>query len=322
MAVLTATLVYTAAGGMRAGLLAEATQGVIMAISALVVAVFTLSAAGGPAAALSLVAAKRPELLRAWTPDGEVVGLGWMLLFFLGTCAQPHYLQKFLFLRDRSSLRWMPMVMTISLIATLTVWIGVGLGGTALTTRGELLLNHPDQLAPAVLRLLGGPLMTLATLAVIAAVMSTMTSLLTLTSAAISRDIPAALGWAPPSRSLTSARLATVLTGCTALGLALLSTRQVGLLGILGWGMFTATLLPVVLLGLRWQGATRHGALAAMGVGAGVCLSIELLRLRQPGAIPVWEPGLSGAAIATLVLVGFSWLRPSQEQPLTSPPAK
>ncbi|MCP4897280.1 MAG: hypothetical protein GY906_09950 [bacterium] len=311
--VLTATLMYTATGGMRVGLLVEAVQGAFMAFAALIVAASTLWAAGGPSAALSLVAAERPELLHAWTPNGEVVGLGWMLLFFLGTCAQPHYLQKFLFLRDRSALRWMPMVMTVSLVAVLTVWIGVGLGGAALIIQGDITLDNPDQLAPAVLRLLGGPLMTLAAVAVVAAVMSTMTSLLTLSSAALSRDLPAALGCTPPSRSLTGARAATILTGLLAFGLAFLSTRQVGLLGILGWGMFTSTLLPVMILGLRWRGASRSGALLSMASGAIVCLAIELLRFWQPGVASGWEPGLSGAAMATVVLVIASWCRPQPE---------
>ncbi len=310
LTVLSATLVYTAAGGMRAGLWAEATQGVIMAVAAVIVAAFALSAAGGPSAALDLVAAQRPHLLQAWTRDGEVIGLGWMLLFLIGTCAQPHYLQKFLFLRDRNALRWMPMVMTVSLVAVLTVWVGVGLGGVALTISGDIAVDHPDQLAPAILRLLGGPLMALATLAIVAAVMSTTTSLLTLTSAAVTRDIPSALGRRTPARSLFSARTATILIGFLSLLLATFSGRQIAFLGILGWGMFTATLLPVMLIGLRWADASRLGALAAIAVGATVQVGLEVLRMLQLATIQRWEPGLSGAAAATLALVAISWTRP------------
>jgi Na+/proline symporter len=133
-----ATVLYSAAGGMRTGILAEAAQGVIMAAAALALAVFALVRAGGPRQAVATIAELRPELLDPWGGPGPTASIGLFLLFALGTCAQPHYLQKFLLLRDRESLRWLPAVMTGALLAVLTVWVGVGLGGTALWLRGEL----------------------------------------------------------------------------------------------------------------------------------------------------------------------------------------
>jgi len=58
-----ATVTYAAAGGMRAGLLAEAAQGIVMASVALGLSVFTLSRAGGPAHAVATIAERRPDLL-------------------------------------------------------------------------------------------------------------------------------------------------------------------------------------------------------------------------------------------------------------------
>lgn len=315
--VLAATLVYTALGGMRAGLWAEAAQGVIMALAALGVAGVALAAAGGPSAAIDLVAQRKPELLRAWPQGREMNGIAWMLLFFIGTCAQPHYVQKFLFLRNRAALRWMPVVMTVSLIAVLSVWVGVGLGGSALSLDGKISPSQPDDLAPAILRLLGGPAMSIAMLAIIAAVMSTTTSLLTLISAAVCRDIPSAIKPGFRSKGLTGARVSTIIVGALSFAVAMASGRQVALLGIMGWGLFCASLLPVLLLGLRWSGATRLGALIAIPTGAIVQISLELAPRIGSADLSAWEPGLTGASVGLIALAIVSWLRPEYTEPLT-----
>ena len=306
LAALVATVLYTAAGGMRAGLPAEAAQGAVMAVAAVAIAAATMAHAGGPRAALATIAARRPELLDPWGSGGGTAAIGLFLLFGLGTCAQPHYLQKFLLLRDRAALRWLPLVMTIALLAILTVWLGVGVGGTALWLGGAMQLESTDELTPAVLAALGRPwLLSLAMLAVVAAIMSTAASLLNIAAAAITRDLPAAVGRVP-SPGVAAARLATVAVGAAAAALALLSARPVVLLGVLGWGTFTAALLPVMVIGLNWRGASRRGAIGALVAGPAVQLSLEAARLA--GAIgPSWEPGLTGAAAgaATLVLVSL-----------------
>ncbi len=299
-----ATALYTAAGGMRTGLLAEGAQGAVMVVTAVTLATAALVLAGGPMPALRTIAEHRPQLLQTWGAAGPTAGLGLFLLFALGTCAQPHYLQKFLFLRDRASLRWMPAVMTVALVAMLTVWVGVGLGGTALWLRGEISLEAPDQVAPAVLAELDPLLVGVALVAVVAAVMSTAAALLNVVAAAVTRDLPLALGRTPPSR-LLPARIATLVTGAAAATLALAFDRQVALLGVLGWGTFTAALLPVMLLGLNWRRAHRVGAIAALVVGPAVQLGLELGRTTGHMTSSL-EPGLTGAAAGTLAMVALS----------------
>jgi sodium/proline symporter/sodium/pantothenate symporter len=300
-----ATVLYTTAGGMRAGLLAEAAQAVIMASTAVGLAAMALIHAGGPAAALATVAEARPRLLQPWGEAGPTAGLGLFLLFALGTCAQPHYLQKFLLVRDRRALRAMPAVMTGALLAVLTVWVGVGLGGTALWLGGGLEVNGTDELAPRLLLAILPPsLLAVAVVAVLAAVMSTAASLLNLVAAALSRDLPLALG-RMPGRGLGAARGWTVAAGAAAAALALTSDRPVAWLGVVGWGTFTAALLPTVVVGLAWRGASRRGAVIAMVLGCSTQLALELSRTTLNLAA-CWEPGLSGAAVGTLALVLFS----------------
>ena len=80
----------------------------VMAGAAVALAAFALIRAGGPRQAISTVAELRPELLDPWGGPGATAAIGLFLLFGLGTCAQPHYLQKFLLLRDRESLPCLP----------------------------------------------------------------------------------------------------------------------------------------------------------------------------------------------------------------------
>ncbi len=298
------TSVYTVAGGMRAGLLAEALQGALMVVAAVALVVATLRRAGGPAAAAGLLERLRPELLDPFAALPPTAAAGLFLLFGLGTCAQPHYLQKFLLVRDLRALRFMPAVMTAALLAVVSVWVGVGLGGTALWLGGDLRIERPDELAPAVLAVLGGPLGGVAAAAVLAAVMSTAASLLNIAAAAIVRDLPRALG-RRSTPGLRASRWATAAVAAASAGVALASDRPVALLGVLGWGMFTAALLPTMLVGLNWSGATRQGAVAALLAGPAVQLGLEVAR--SAGVVGVgWEPGLTGAATGVLVMIAFS----------------
>ncbi len=295
------TTVYTAAGGMRAGLVADAVQGAFMAAVAVALAVAAVAAAGGPAAILGTLASSRPALLGSFGAVPPARAAAWYLLFCLGTLAQPHYLQKFLFLRSRSALRLLPAVLTLALAVTLTVWLGLGLAGTALVAQGRLALAHPDDLAPAVAALIGPWAALIAGAAVLAALMSTSASFLNLAAAAVTRDLPAALHRRPAG--LPAARLATVAVAAAATTVGVASDRAVAVLGIAGWGFFTAALLPVITAGLAWRRAARGAAVAAMLAGAAVDLALETVRTSLPAGA---EPGLVGAAVGVLVLVGAS----------------
>jgi Na+/proline symporter len=306
IAVMVATTLYVAAGGMRAGLLADAVQGGVMAAAALVLAGAALAAAGGPAAALATLERVRPDLLGAFGTVPPPRALAWYLLFCLGTLAQPHYVQKFFFLRSPAELRRLPAVLTGALAAMLAVWLGVGVAGAALVAQGRLAVARPDELTPAVMRLLGPWAVLLAGIAVLAALMSTAASFLNLAAAALTRDLPEAFG--RHAGSVAAARAATAVIGAAAVLLGVQSERTIAILGVAGWGFFTAALLPVFTVGLAWPRATGAAAAASMVTGAAVDLTLEALRAQLP---PGLEPGLAGAALATLVLVLVSLWMPS-----------
>ncbi len=301
VAVMAATAAVAATGGMRLGVLVEGLQGAVMGAAGLAVAAYAVWVAGGPRIVARL-AADAPELLDLWHGRPPVALLGWFLLFGLGTCAQPHYVQKFLLLRDREALRWLPAAGTAALVAVLAVWVGLGLSGAALVADGRLAVPRPDALTPAFLATVApAPLVWVAVAAVAAAVGSTATSLLNLAAAAIVRDLPLAAGRA--ARGLPWARRATAAVAAAATYLGLATRRPLALLGVLGWGTFTAGLLPVLLVGLSWEGASRRGAVVALSLGPAVQLALEA------AGVAGWEPGLSGAAVGTMALVGLSLRR-------------
>jgi Na+/proline symporter len=311
VAAMLATTAYTSLGGMRAGLVADAAQGAVMAGFAVLLTVAAMAAAGGPAAAIATLAKARPELLGSFGAIAPPKAWAWYLLFCVGTCAQPHYVQKFLFMRSRAQLRLLPAVLTGALMTTLVVWIGVGLGGSALVARGAFTLGRPDDLAPRTMSFLGPWAVLLAGVAVLAAMMSTTASFLNMAAAAVTRDLRETFG--KPALSLSVARFATVVFAVAATIIGVASHRAVALLGLVGWGFFTAALLPVMTIGLAWRGAAARGAVGAMATGAAVDLILESVRQHLP---PGLEPGLAGAAIGTLVLLAVSFTGDPSVPPL------
>ena len=114
--------------------------------------------------------------------------------------------------------------------------------------------------------------------------MSTAASFLNLAAAALTRDLPAALG--PAGGGLRAARATTVASlALAAAGLGAASERTVALLGVAGWGFFTAAFLPVFTVGLAWPRARRAApSRRAMVAGAAVDLALEVVRSRLPPA--------------------------------------
>lgn len=300
IAVMAATTLYTALGGMRSGLIADAFMGAVMAGIAVVLAAAALAAAGGPTAAVRLLADKTPELLGSFGKVPHSRAVAWFMLFCLGTCAQPHYLQKFFFLRSKKALRGLPAVLTGALAATLMVWFGVGLAGMALLAKRAISIEHFDQLMPRVMTLLGPWAVLLAAIAVLAALISTTASFLNLAAAALTRDLPE--GFGRPAAGLGAARISTVLVAAAATGLGLASERTVAMFGVAAWGFFTAAFLPVFTVGLAWRRASDRGVMAAMLVGALSDIALETIAWSAglPGGL---QPGLVGAALGTLVLI-------------------
>lgn len=291
--VVLATVAYLAMGGMRTAVWVDALFGLSMGVVALVLTAAALHHAYTTKALSSLWHTGEAYLgFFGKVPPAQA--FAWYSLFTLGTLAQPHYLQKFLFLPSVRELSRLPFTLTASLMTVLTVWVGVGVAALALVVSGALPAGG-DQVVPLLLQRLGKGAVTATVIACFFAIMSTVASLLNMLVASVTYDLPLAFGRTPWSVSASQAL--TVVAGLVGTGLGLASSRTVALLGLLGWGFFTAALLPPVLLA-RFRLGTSRGLVRAMVLGGSLCLALESIRNHLP---PGWEPGLLGAALGLLV---------------------
>ncbi|HEY8469431.1 MAG TPA: hypothetical protein VIL18_07305 [Longimicrobiales bacterium] len=305
------TLAYSASGGILAGVYADVFQGTLMAVASTLVFLFALQAGGGGLEPISrTILAADPAFLGPWGKLSPLAALSLFFVFTVGTLGQPHVIHKFYMLRDPRRLRWYPLVMALALMLTLLLYVGVGLAVKALVVRGELApLARPDDATPVfLLRFTPILLAALVFSGVAAAIMSTVNSFMNVGAAAITHDLPVALG-RRVANELRWGRISTVLISVAAALLAQLPGTVVALLGIFGWGLFASTLVPALAIGLNWEGATREGAIASIATGLVFTLVFESLAYFGVYTFPAGVT-VSGLALVLSILVFFSvsWL--------------
>lgn len=304
------TLAYSVSGGILAGIYTDVFQGVVMAVASAAVFLFALDAGGGLPAITRTIEAADPALLGPWGTRGAMTALSFFFVFAVGSLGQPQIAHKYYMLRDIARLKWYPVLMTIAMLLAQLLFVGVGVAVKALVVRGAMApLASPDDATPQfLLRFVPVVLSALVFAGVAAAIMSTVNSFLSIGAAALTHDLPRALG-REPIRQLTIGRLWTVVIAVLAALLAQQAGLLVAFLGILGYGLFASTLVPALAIGLNWTGATREGALASIATGLTLTVGLEWLvwskRLTVPQGITV--TGLTLVA-SLLVFLGVSWL--------------
>ncbi len=298
---------YSAGGGMLAGIYTDLFQGVVMAGASLLVFLAAASSGGGLAEQSRQILAADPGWFGPWGNYTPVAALSFFFVFGLGTLGQPHVLHKFYMLRDPAKLRWYPAIMTGAMLVTLLLFVGVGIAVKAAVVRGSVApLASPDDATTTFLRT-GTPtlLAALVMSGVIAAIMSTVNAFLNISAAALTLDIPLR----HPRNTLRAGRIGTVVVALAAVILALGTTQLVALLGVFGWGLFASSLVPALALGLMWEGATRAGAFASMGIAVVGTLLLESLAHYKVISLPT---GLTAAGVmlvvSLLTFLGVSWL--------------
>ena len=292
------TLAYSASGGILAGIYTDVFQGLLMAVASAIVFVFALDSGGGLAAITRTIQAADPALLGPWGAGGAMMALSFFFVFAVGSLGQPQIAHKYYMLKDVRRLRWYPVLMTVSMLLAQLLFVGVGIAIKALVLRGEVpALARPDDATPQFL-LAQVPVVVSALVfaGVAAAIMSTVNSFLSIGAAALTHDIPRALG-RPVADRLRAGRLWTVALSIAAAALAHASGLLVAFLGIFGYGLFASTLVPALAIGLNWEGATREGAIASISVGLVGTLALETLVWLKWIGIP------QGATVSGLMLV-------------------
>jgi Na+/proline symporter len=303
-------LAYSVSGGILAGIWNDVFQGLLMALASGFVFWYALDAGGGMANISRTLLEAEPAVLGPWGTLSPLAALSYYFVFGLGALGQPHVVHKYFMLRDPRRLKWFPLLMTIALLVSLLLFVGVGLAMKALVLSGTTpALARPDDATPTfLLYFTPVPLAAIVFASVAAAIMSTVNSFLSVGAAAFTHDLPVAFGQRLENE-LRWGRVWTVVIALTAAIVAQASGTLVAFLGIFGWGLFASTLVPALAVGLNWTGATRAGAVASIATGLVITLVLETLAFFKVFAFP---SGVTASAIALvgslLVFFGVSWL--------------
>lgn len=312
------TLAYSVAGGILAGIYNDVFQGILMASASVLVFAFVLSAGGGLGGISRTILAHDPAFLSPWGKITPLAALSFFFVFSIGSLGQPQAIHKYYMLRDPLQLKWYPLLKTLGLILVLLLYFSVGLGVKAFVLNGQIApLSAPDQATPALL--LGATPLVLAALVfagIAAATMSAVNSFINIGAAVITHDLPLALG-RRMNNNLFWARIATAVIAICAALIAQFSGIMVAFLGIFGWGLFAATLVPSLAIGLNWKGATSTGAFCSILLSLFVTLSLETAAYFHVFKFPA---GVNASAISLvasiLVFLGVSTLGRQDDRPI------
>ncbi|WP_228546080.1 sodium:solute symporter family transporter [Halegenticoccus tardaugens] len=301
-------LLYSMLGGMIAGVWTDFVQAITMIVGAVFVFAFAVSFGGGMESISRNLATADPALISPFGAMGSheeaiFAALGWWILFSIGTAGQPHLVTKFYMSKNLRILRWGAPIAAITYAVSSLLAFSTGLSMRAMVEAGEIAApQNASVVGPVfVLEHTPGVIAGLILAALLAAIMSTSDSFLNIGAAAISRDVPRALG-RPIDDDRTELRVTqAALAGITILSVLVVaqSSALVGILGTIGWGFFAAAFFAIVALGLNWKGATKEGAIAAIVVG----LSVNLFYNAVPSVAGVL--GLGGVAEAVPGLYPF-----------------
>ncbi len=302
-------LAYSVSGGILAGIYNDVFQGLLMAVASLLVFAFAMQVGGGMSGISHVIMAQDGALLSPWGKLSPLAALSFYFVFGFGSLGQPHVAHKFFMLRDARRLKWFPLLMTFALTLTLLLFVGVGLAMKSLVLSGASpALATPDDATPTfLLRFTPLPLAAIVFSSVAAAIMSTVNSFMSIGAAALTHDLPVALG-RRVSNELRWGRIWTVVITLVAAAVAQASGTLVAFLGVFGWGLFASTLGPALAIGLNWQGATRAGAIASIVTGLVITLSLESLAFFKVFAFPSGVTATAIALVASLlVFLIVSW---------------
>ena len=271
--------VYTAAGGLKAVMITDALQGVILFLGSVLIAFFAIEAAGGWGAVVAQISPDRLSLVRP-LDDPAVPWLGLVtgvpLLGFYFWCTNQFMIQRVLSARSIDHGRWGCLFAGALKLPVLFIMVLPGTAAVLLYPE----LPRPDMVYPKLmLDLLPTGVVGLACAGFIAALMSQIDSTLNGASTLVTMDF--VRRWRPElsARALTwTGRVATLVF----MVLAVLWAPQVGqfeslfryLQKVLAYAV--PPVLSLFLVGLFWSRANARGAIWSLwlGTAAGVILFV------------------------------------------------
>lgn len=306
---------YCVSGGILASVYTDVWQGCVMAVASLLVFFSAITAfEGGMTGIVTTIMADDREAIGPWGTLGMMACISWIFLFVLGNAGQPHLVTKFMMCRRVQDMKHILTVTFVGFSICALLWISIGLVMRALVLTGA----HPeiqsaDHAAPQFLQFYAHPVLAGIVFAgLFAAIMSTADGFLNVGTAAVIHDIPRALFKKSFENELLGARIATVIIAFSSALVALYSGQDlVALLGLIGWGIFAAALVPVVAIGFNWKRATATAANVAIISSLLTNFTIRISSLLGDFTIPYRiDPGAISLLVSMILFLTISFLSP------------
>lgn len=265
------TVIYTALGGFKAGILNDAFQGLVMLVGAIILLIAVIYAGGGIEQIIHTIRQTDPSLLTPQGPnnfmDFPFMASFWVLVCF-GVVGLPHTAVRCMAYKDSKAVHRGIIIGTIVVtIIMFTMHLSGALGRAILPD-----LTIPDQVVPNLIVTILPPIAAGIFLAApLAAIMSTINAQLLQVSSVIIKDL--FLSIKPEAKKYDKALtrvsiLITFIFGALLIIAAWNPPDMVIWLNLLAFGGLEAVFLWPLVLGLYWKKANASGALASMIIGA------------------------------------------------------
>jgi len=312
-----AVVIYTVIGGMRASMLTDFVQLIVMLTGAFIALPLILDLVGGIGQLNAMLSSVDPKLVGwHWTPV-EVSTIG--MAFGFSLAAAPNEIVRIYSMRDEQTVR---TAIGLTLLFQVVIATGMAVIGMAMYVLFPNLGTADLASIIMSVEVLGPILGALLISAVLSAMLSTVDSIMIVSASGIAHDLYAELinPDATERQKLWANRLAIVFLGLIPLVTAFnpdLVGGLVQLIVLLQASMMGGMFFITILLGLHWRRATTEGGVVAMVGGLVTVIAWHLGR--DAGTITGFpaqlDPVIPGIAVSLVLLVAVSLATspPSQE---------
>ena len=251
----TVVLLYIWLGGFWAASVTDSLQGLLMALSALVLPILALVAVGGIAPLIDSLTLSGDSGTQLWTGQtGILAALGFVFGLFgigLGYPGQPHVVNRFMAAENEQAIRRGRIV---AISWAVVIYCGMVLLGWCGRVLLESLPDGEQLLFVLAAMLLPSLLAGIMVSAILSAIMSTADSQLLVAASSVSHDLRD--GRANDASSLRRARWVVIVIGILAVLLATLFPEKIFTRVLFAWQALAASFGPLLLITL-WRGTVK-----------------------------------------------------------------
>lgn len=245
-------LAYVWLGGFWAASLTDSLQGLLMALSAVVLPVLAVSAIGGMGPLVEALTAAGTGEAGLWTGQGSTAAaIGFVIGLFgigLGYPGQPHVVNRFMAAEDETAIKRGRIV---AISWAVVIYCGMVLLGWCGRILLESLADGEQLLFVMAGLLLPGVLAGVMVSAILSAIMSTADSQLLVAASSASHDLSD--GHPNEPESLRRARWVVIGVGALAIGLAIFFPEKIFTRVLFAWQALAASFGPLLVVTL-WRG--------------------------------------------------------------------